>query len=691
MNRLSEHPLLLSDVEPLTGELQGVENTKYIDSLIVRARQESLNCDAYDSLYDIYTEASAAGSVEALYKQAMMITFGFDDANSNCGHSKYSFSPRQPAAPSDYIKAFKSFIVAAEHGYTDALVPLSFYVMNGIVDFNAGFYGVYNSTNIPFPSNKVQKSSLFDRIFHYINTISSDDEIVSSNKHSAAIGDNVYCSGMLPLNKSKCQRINHIGIGLLFTAALYGNAQATASLAVKYDTGINTIQDAETALAYSFHSSKVAFDNYHTLGHQPYQQEDKIDDNTELFIEKGNLGENDELITYEKIKADEGDIQAMLTTAFLFYFGARGVMRNQPLALDYYDMAARAGNVDGMCGAANMFLKGEGGPKNITKAIEYYENAINKSENGVNVKAQNGLGYIYFYGNDEIEKNVTKAYEYFLASANLGVESDSIFNAAFCLENGYGVERDVFRALQLYITCANKFNHFDCSISAGRLIFNGVHSNGSIVYHRNPLLALTYQLNALKNGGSWSAWTRRGLDQYLYNQHTKSLLCYLFIGELAYKTSLSNVGFIIKRKLNNIQLPEHNNLLLLHIRVLDLLIYLGDETAESLLQLAHIYFHGTGREKNLNKALYYYSLAGSKGNKLANVYAGVMNHFGLGCDKNEIRAIRYYNTSLNNPQTHSPITSQIQYLVKSLIWMAENPSSNNLLSYPVSVVIKMLW
>jgi hypothetical protein len=168
-------------------------------------------------------------------------------------------------------------------------------------------------------------------------------------------------------------------------------------------------------------------------------------------------------------------------------------------------------------------------------------------------------------------------------------------------------------------------------------------------------------------------------------------LCYLFIGELAYKTSLSNVGFIIKRKLTNIQLPEHNNLLLLHIRVLDLLIYLGDETAESLLQLAHIYFHGAGREKNLNKALYYYSLAGSKGNKLANVYAGVMNHFGLGCDKNEIRAIRYYNTSLNNPQTHSPITSQIQYLVKSLIWMAENPSSNNLLSYPVSVVIKMLW
>ena len=211
------------------------------------------------------------------------------------------------------------------------------------------------------------------------------------------------------------------------------------------------------------------------------------------------------------------------------------------------------------------------------------------------------------------------------------------------------------------------------------------------MYHRNPLLSLTYQLNALKSGGPWSAWTRRGLDQYLYNQHTSSLLCYLYIGELAYKTSLNNVGFIIKRKLKNIKLPELNNLSLLHLRVLDLLVYLGDDTAEALLQLAHIYFHGTGREKDLPKALYYYSLSGSKGNQLANVYAGVMNHFGLGCDQNGIRAIRYYNTSLSNQQTNSPITSQIQYIVKSLIWMVENPSSNTLLSYPVSVVIKMLW
>lgn len=473
------------------GDLREEENAKYVESLIVRARQESLNCDAYDSLHDIYTEASTAGSVEGLYKQAMMTTFGFDHSNSNCGHSKFSFSPRQPALPSDYIKAFKSFIIAAEYGYTDALVPLSFYVMNGLVEFNVEFRDVYHSTKIPFPTTIIEKSKLFTQLFDYVTTNTSIDEITLDPNYVAAVGDSVYCSGTTPINKSKCRRINHVGIGLLFSAALHGNAHASASLAIKYDTGINTIKDTETALVYSFHASKVGFDNYHALGHQPHQQEDKIDDNTELFLEKGNLGESDELITYEKIKADEGDVQAMLNTAFLYYFGARGVMRNQPLARDYYDMAAHTGNVDGMCGAANMFLKGEGGPKNISKAIEYYENAINKSDNRINVKAQNGLGYVYFFGNEEIEKNATKAYEYFLASANVGIEPDSIFNAAYCLENGHGVNRDEIQALQLYIACANKFNHFDCSISAGRLIFNGIYNTDSSAtkgsFHSLPL------------------------------------------------------------------------------------------------------------------------------------------------------------------------------------------------------------
>jgi TPR repeat protein len=54
-----------------------------------------------------------------------------------------------------------------------------------------------------------------------------------------------------------------------------------------------------------------------------------------------------------------------------------------------------------MCGAAGMFVKGEGGRgKNVSAALDYYERAANQSF----IRALNGLGFLYFYG-DVVEKN----------------------------------------------------------------------------------------------------------------------------------------------------------------------------------------------------------------------------------------------------------------------------------------------
>jgi TPR repeat protein len=43
-------------------------------------------------------------------------------------------------------------------------------------------------------------------------------------------------------------------------------------------------------------------------------------------------------------------------------------------------------------GVAKMTLKGEGAPRNLTKALEYYQNAANRSS----ADALNGLGYMNF-------------------------------------------------------------------------------------------------------------------------------------------------------------------------------------------------------------------------------------------------------------------------------------------------------
>lgn len=88
-----------------------------------------------------------------------------------------------------------------------------------------------------------------------------------------------------------------------------------------------------------------------------------------------------------------------------------------------------------------MLLKGEGGDKNLTQAMEYYEKAAEKN----NTRALNGLGYLYFHGDADggLEQNSTKAYELFFKAASVkDTDGDSLFNTGHCYWEGIGVEQD---------------------------------------------------------------------------------------------------------------------------------------------------------------------------------------------------------------------------------------------------------
>ncbi len=161
------------------------------------------------------------------------------------------------------------------------------------------------------------------------------------------------------------------------------------------------------------------------------------------------------MIQYQIIRAKEGDIPSMLAMGDLYYYGARGLPRDQPQALRYFEQAASLGDPNGMCGAAGMYLKGEGTEVNVSRAISLYENA---TLNG-SVRAYNGLGYLYFYGS-QVTKNESKAYEYFLLAAQYENDGDALFNAAYLLENGLGVEKDINKAVYFYSVAARRLGHF---------------------------------------------------------------------------------------------------------------------------------------------------------------------------------------------------------------------------------------
>ena len=206
--------------------------------------------------------------------------------------------------------------------------------------------------------------------------------------------------------------------------------------------------------------------------------------------------------------------------ADLYYYGGRGLPRDQPRALRYFEQAAHLGSETGLCGAAGMYLKGEGAPANVTKAIGLYENASTTGS----IRAMNGLGYIYYFG-QAVPQNHTKAFHYFLAAALFETDADSLSNAAHCLEHGLGTERDVARAVQFYTIAATRLGSFN-SIHA----LAGMYSEGRGVL-RSAQQALTFH-RAATAIGPWAGWMRRGFDQYLSGSYARGLNCYLHAGEL---------------------------------------------------------------------------------------------------------------------------------------------------------------
>ena len=188
------------------------------------------------------------------------------------------------------------------------------------------------------------------------------------------------------------------------------------------------------------------------------------------------------------------------------------------------------------------------------------------------MKALNGLGYLYFYG-DAVPKNESKAFLFFIAATEHNLDGDSFTNAAFCLEKGIGVEKDVVRAAQLYDIAARKFGSFGGINALGNMHMDGVG------VPRSAAQALFFTTAAI-GVGPWAGWLRRGFDSYLVGTRSgfsmaaidtvtggslrsdhslrRSLFCYLYAAEFGFEVAGANAAFILRRKLktlDNLDLP----------------------------------------------------------------------------------------------------------------------------------------
>jgi TPR repeat protein len=209
-----------------------------------------------------------------------------------------------------------------------------------------------------------------------------------------------HVSHLLRSHGLSTDAVSSAAIGLLYAASMLGVHEARTMLSYRFSQGLGVAEDLETAAFYGLVSAMQASVEFHSIGGEPVAERDRIDDNTEKAVLQGNRGSDDELIQLQAVQASEGHVPSMLAMGDLYYYGARGMPRDQAQARRYFLDAARLGSAEGMCGVAGMVVKGEGGGKNISEAVQWYETAARAKH----PRALNGLGYLYFHGT-AVDKN----------------------------------------------------------------------------------------------------------------------------------------------------------------------------------------------------------------------------------------------------------------------------------------------
>ncbi len=200
-----------------------------------------------------------------------------------------------------------------------------------------------------------------------------------------------------------------------------GVASSMASIGYMYDHGLGGL-DVNMSEAYEWfikaaeNGDEIAMRN---VGRMSFEEHKHID------------GYFNDAISWLKKAVDNGYLPAMvdLGDVYSYFEGYPGEVTRFDIAGQWYMQAANAGIVDGMTRMAWMYINGAKNylPKDFSQAEVWAKKAV--AADPKNATAYFQLGYIYYNGDDNIEKDYVKARKYLQKGADLGNES-----AAYYLE-----------------------------------------------------------------------------------------------------------------------------------------------------------------------------------------------------------------------------------------------------------------
>ena len=232
-----------------------------------------------------------------------------------------------------------------------------------------------------------------------------------------------------------------------YFSSLGGHPGALLAMGYRHSKGINVPKRCAAAVAYYSSAAQIAVDALEVDGFAALNVRPRINVDTLQEQVSGGDGSwpDEDLVDYYRQAADQGDKHSQLSLGQLYYYGARGAVRDRQVAMHYFRMAAQQGDATAMANMATMLLRGIGSPPDYAAA---YSNFSAAAEQG-NAGGYNGLGYMELYGlvgdaastrddvGEHMAANVPKAVDYFSKPLSKATLRRSITSAAYiCLARG---------------------------------------------------------------------------------------------------------------------------------------------------------------------------------------------------------------------------------------------------------------
>ena len=155
-----------------------------------------------------------------------------------------------------------------------------------------------------------------------------------------------------------------------------------------------------------------------------------------------------EAIKWYRKAAEQGDTNAQNNLGNCYYYG-RGVTQNYNEAIKWYRKAAEQGDTNAQNNLGICYKYGEGVTQDYTEAIKWFYKAAEQGD----TNAQNNLGDCYYYGQG-VSQNHSEAIKWYRKA--IEYTTGGIRCLAYSYENGYSVEKDINKAIELYRQAARQ-------------------------------------------------------------------------------------------------------------------------------------------------------------------------------------------------------------------------------------------